>query len=160
MQSKLGLKSFNFDTCFGPTSTQEEIFEDTKRLVQSAIDGFNVCVFAYGQTGSGKTFTMQGPPGLPGVAPRAIVELFELVGEMNHCQVKIETYMVELYMDQLNDLLHDHHTPPIKLEVKEDPNGMMYIQGVTRKTVTSIEQTESIFSHGLNARKTASTKMN
>jgi hypothetical protein len=28
-------------------------------LVQSFLDGFNVCIFAYGQTGSGKTHTMQ-----------------------------------------------------------------------------------------------------
>ncbi len=99
--------------------------------MQSAIDGFNVCVFAYGQTGSGKTYTIQGPKGNAGVAPRAIVELFDLVGEMSHCQVKIETYMVELYLDQLNDLLHEPNTPSPKLEIKEDPNGMMYIQGVT-----------------------------
>ena len=112
VQSKLGLKAFNFDTCFGPTSTQEEIFEDTKRLVQSAIDGFNVCVFAYGQTGSGKTYTIQGPHGNPGVAPRAIIELYDLIAEMSHCQIKVETYMVELYLDQLNDLLHEQSAPP------------------------------------------------
>mmetsp|Transcript_43135 Transcript_43135/g.58543 ORF Transcript_43135/g.58543 Transcript_43135/m.58543 type:complete len:89 (+) Transcript_43135:2484-2750(+) len=53
-------KTFNFDSVFGMDSTQEEVFEDTKRLVQSAVDGFNVCIFAYGQTGSGKTFTVQG----------------------------------------------------------------------------------------------------
>ena len=30
-----------------------QVFEDTKHLVRSAVDGYNVCIFAYGQTGSG-----------------------------------------------------------------------------------------------------------
>jgi DNA repair exonuclease SbcCD ATPase subunit len=46
-----GEKVFEFDTAFTPTSTQTEVFEDTKRLVESCIDGYNVCLFAYGQTG-------------------------------------------------------------------------------------------------------------
>jgi hypothetical protein len=29
-------------------------------VVESAFQGYNVCIFAYGQTGSGKTFTMMG----------------------------------------------------------------------------------------------------
>ena len=49
-----GEKEFEFDAVFSPTSTQEQVFEDTKRLVESCLDGFNVCVFAYGQTGSGQ----------------------------------------------------------------------------------------------------------
>lgn len=40
-----------------------QVFEDTKHLVQSAVDGYNVCIFAYGQTGSGKTFTIYGEYG-------------------------------------------------------------------------------------------------
>lgn len=42
------MKDYQFDAVFGLNSTQEEVFEDTKRLIQSAIDGFNVCIFAYG----------------------------------------------------------------------------------------------------------------
>ena len=42
-------------------------------LVQSALDGYNVCIFAYGQTGSGKTFTMLGDKGdKAGIILRAI----------------------------------------------------------------------------------------
>ena len=38
----------------------EEVFLDTRPLIQSILDGYNVCIFAYGQTGSGKTYTMVG----------------------------------------------------------------------------------------------------
>jgi hypothetical protein len=58
LQTKLGIKEFTYDSVFGSNSTQQQIFDETSRLIQSAVDGFNVCVFAYGQTGSGKTFTI------------------------------------------------------------------------------------------------------
>lgn len=40
------VREFNFDTVFTPSATQSQVFEDTKHLVQSAVDGFNVCIFA------------------------------------------------------------------------------------------------------------------
>lgn len=45
---------FGFDNVFTPHHDQEDIWEATEPLVQSAVDGYNVTVFAYGQTGSGK----------------------------------------------------------------------------------------------------------
>lgn len=39
-------------------SYAEEVFLDTRPLIRSILDGYNVCIFAYGQTGSGKTYTM------------------------------------------------------------------------------------------------------
>ncbi len=56
-----------------------QVFADTKHLIQSAIDGYNVCIFAYGQTGSGKTFTIYGNENEPGLTPRGITELFKVL---------------------------------------------------------------------------------
>lgn len=135
-------KDYQFDAVFGMNSTQDEVFEDTRRLIQSAIDGYNVCIFAYGQTGSGKTFTIQGSPEMPGLTPRAIVEMFEVLKTMTNFDIKLKCYMVELYLNQLKDLLLPRGNPEKELEVKDTPSGMVVINGVTEVDLTSISQTE------------------
>jgi kinesin family member C1 len=53
------------------------VFEGVSELVQSALDGYHVCLFSYGQTGAGKTFTMQGGKGdgQRGIIPRAVEQV-------------------------------------------------------------------------------------
>lgn len=48
MRHKRGASVCNERSC-----VPVQVFEDTKHLVRSAVDGYNVCIFAYGQTGSG-----------------------------------------------------------------------------------------------------------
>ena len=37
---------------FHPECSQEDVFSEVSQLVQSALDGYNVCIFAYGQVSS------------------------------------------------------------------------------------------------------------
>jgi kinesin family member C1 len=46
---------FAFDQVFSTEATQEELYKEVTELVQSALDGYKVCIFSYGQTGSGKS---------------------------------------------------------------------------------------------------------
>ena len=74
--------------------------------MQSAVDGYNVCIFAYGQTGSGKTHTIYGSPSAPGLAPRGIAELFRVVRrDSAKFSFAVSAYVLELYQDSLSDLL-------------------------------------------------------
>lgn len=72
----------NYDFVFDTDSTQEEVFEDTKFIIQNAFEGYNVCIFAYGATGSGKTYTIQGTEENPGICPRTLTEIFKQKDEM------------------------------------------------------------------------------
>lgn len=77
--------------------------------MQSAVDGYNVCIFAYGQTGSGKTYTIYGDEAGPGITPRGIHELFKILDrDSGKYSFAVSCYMLELYQDELTDLLLPH----------------------------------------------------
>ena len=41
--------SFGFDGIYAPSHDQMDIWSGCEPMIQSAIDGYNVCIFAYGQ---------------------------------------------------------------------------------------------------------------
>ena len=80
------------------------------QLVQSALDGYKVCLFSYGQTGSGKTHTMQGAGsegGDRGLIPRCIEQIgrAKVAMEDKGWVYKMEVTFIEIYNEEIRDLL-------------------------------------------------------
>ena len=158
---------FMFDEIFRPESTQEQIFDGVSHLVQSALDGYNVCIFAYGQTGSGKTFTMYGKRDddrLQGIAPRAMRELYQVIeAQSNEYEVKVTCYMLELYNDQLVDLLvsKKERDAQGKLDIKLDKRGVVVVQNAyVTGACKSFKELYEWNEKGMNQRHVAATAMN
>jgi len=154
--------SFAFDAVFTP-GTQDEIFEDCKDLVQSAVDGYNVTIFAYGQTGAGKTFTMYGAPGMEGTAPRTIQELFKVTAQnSSRFDYKIYASMLELYRNELVDLLSKDK--PVagksKLSIKTEKDGRIKVDNLAEEECRNAEELNNLLDRGNDQRTVASTAMN
>ncbi|CAN1745770.1 Kinesin-like protein KIN-14L [Linum perenne] len=93
--TKDGRRHFLFNQVFGPTASQEDVFDNVQPLIRSVMDGYNVCIFAYGQTGSGKTYTMSGPPGGStkelGINYQALNDLFQIFGFLTEHTLEIRS---------------------------------------------------------------------
>ncbi|KOM45338.1 hypothetical protein LR48_Vigan06g064400 [Vigna angularis] len=153
-------KQHIYDRVFDGYATQEDVFEDT-RAIQSAVDGYNVCIFAYGQTGSGKTFTIYGAENNPGLTPRATAELFRILRrDSNKYSFSLKAYMLELYQDTLVDLLLPKNSKRLKLDIKKDSKGMVAVENVTIVSISNVEELNSIIQRGSEQRHTSGTRMN
>ncbi|CAJ1335072.1 unnamed protein product [Effrenium voratum] len=154
---------FTFDGVFGPGS-QEEVFEECKDLVQSAVDGHNVTIFAYGQTGAGKTYTLYGTPEQEGIAGRAITEVFKLVDGLRGSKGIVSASMFELYRNRLVDLLRKERrgkSPPCspKLNLRNCEGGMQ-VDNLCEEEAKDPKELKRLLYRGLAARATAANAIN
>ncbi|KAI9155138.1 LOW QUALITY PROTEIN: Kinesin-like protein klpA [Paramyrothecium foliicola] len=114
---------FEFDRVFIPGTQNAEIFDEISQLVQSALDGYNVCIFCYGQTGSGKTYTMSSEDGM---IPRATHMIYDTMTKLKEksWEYTMDGSFVEVYNEDLNDLLtpNDRNADgrSRKLEIRHD----------------------------------------
>ena len=151
---------FGFDNVFPPSHGQEEIWQATEPLVQSAIDGYNVCVFAYGQTGSGKTYTMLGEQSNQGLISRAVSKLFESKEEIEtlskgKTSVSISVELLEIYNEKIRDLLSPKNTKDQNLKVTSND-----VEGNVLATTSSSEEVMQILDIAQSRRCVKATNSN
>nr|GEV14624.1 kinesin-like protein KIN-14C [Tanacetum cinerariifolium] len=173
--------SFTFDKVFAHDASQQDVFQEISQLVQSALDGYKVCIFAYGQTGSGKTYTMMGRPEAPfqkGLIPRSLEQVF-LTSQALAAQgwkYKMQASMLEIYNENIKDLLAiksnagkvgGKQQPEYK--ISHDAEGNTCVSDLTINTcvsdltivdVCSIGQVSTLLQKAAHSRSVGRTDMN
>ena len=155
---------FTYDFAYPMNATQEEIYENTAApIVASVLEGINGTIFAYGQTGTGKTYTMDGEPEGPnrGIVPRAFEHIFDFItaNQESHKFSVTVTY-VELYNEQLRDLLCSSKSEEKPLTIHEEPGKGFIIKGVTTHSAKSVQDLLKIQRYGQKHRVVRATNMN
>ena len=169
--------NFTFDKVFPPSSGQEQVFSEVSDFVQSALDGYNVCLFSYGQTGSGKTHTMQGcgNGAMRGIIPRAVEQILDQarISRSQKWDFKMSASFLEIYNEELKDLLVSMTqgkgkaaAAAPKLSIKRSKEGKSFVDGLaeipieTEDADTGMRQLDALMAVAARSRSVASTKMN
>ncbi|OUC41037.1 kinesin motor domain protein [Trichinella nativa] len=169
---KSGSMLFEFDRVFDPSATQAE----------SALDGYNVCIFAYGQTGSGKTYTMEGPENdenCAGMITLAMRQVFQCASDLKTLgwTYKFQASFVEIYNESLRDLLlvnnnNNNDSASLNggnLEIKLVASSIrpsattkqeVTVPGLTVEDVVSVDQVERLLKLARKNRAVGATKCN
>ncbi|KAL3142364.1 hypothetical protein ABBQ38_002701 [Trebouxia sp. C0009 RCD-2024] len=149
---------YGYDTVLDNAANNQQVYASTsERVVQSSIDGINGTIFAYGVTSSGKTHTMMGEVGNPGVVPRAIQHVFDIIEKTPSRDFLLRMSMMEIYNEVLNDLLDPSRA---NLKLREDPKRGFYVEGIKEETLVSAEHALSVIATGVAHRKVSATSFN
>ena len=155
-------KNFEYDYIFDTKSTQKDVYEEVTLLIQSMVQGNNICIIAYGQTCTGKTYTIQGPNSKnPGIVPRAARELFLILNNFNKSNffesIRLSMTIIEIYNEQIYNLLEES-TP--NLNMYEDASGNLIIPDLNPISINSFDEANKLFKLAAKFRHTSSTEYN
>ncbi|CAI5779746.1 chromosome-associated kinesin KIF4A [Podarcis lilfordi] len=146
-------EAFTYDYVFDPSTEQE-----------------NLCfspVLAYGETGSGKTYSMgvayiadkENDPTVR-IISRAIKLLFQEMKEWSEWQSSLKVSYLEIYNDDILDLLAPLKRKKPSISIRENPRGGIKVVGLTEHVVKSAEDITQCLERGNNSRTVAATAMN
>ncbi|XP_074605542.1 kinesin-like protein KLP2 [Brevipalpus obovatus] len=160
-------KSFTYDGVFADKSPQTDVYKSVvNSLIDQVLMGFNCTVFAYGQTGSGKTYTMEGEQldsidwqtnKAAGLIPRSFNQLFKNLTGKDHV---IKVSFVELYNEEVYDLLFPSEEELPKLRIQESKRGSLVVNNLVELVVKSESEIYEILKQGSKRRQVAATLLN
>lgn len=175
-------KKYAFDHVFDENDDTSRVYaHTTKFMIQGVLDGFNATVFAYGQTGAGKTHTMIGDASKPGIMVQTLRDLFAASRKGNGkgssihiCLVfclfvcivyfsamhKVTVSFLEVYNENIRDLLSEMSTSNENLDLREDPIKGPVVAGITEVEVDSAAAIMTLLEKGNMSRMQAATAAN
>ncbi|KAM0370192.1 hypothetical protein ACHAPK_005705 [Fusarium culmorum] len=166
----LSNRSYNFDRVFSPAADQYMVFDDTvKPILDEMLSGYNCTIFAYGQTGTGKTYTMSGDMtetmGMlsddAGIIPRVLQTLFTKL-ELDNAESTIKCSFIELYNEELRDLLASDEGTKLKIydDTSRRGHASTIVQGMEEKHIKDAAEGVKVLQEGSLKRQVAATKCN
>ncbi|XP_013766346.1 kinesin-like protein KIF28P [Pundamilia nyererei] len=146
----------------GRYADQDSVFQDLgEGILENALQGYNATLLAYGQTGSGKSYSMMGYGPNKGLIPKLCDRLFQAIKEnQENRQCQVFFSMLEIYNEQVVDLLSRASRTPGGLRVREEQQRGFYVEGLRTVPCETAAQVEQLMEQGTRTRTTAATHMN
>ena len=143
-EKKLELKKdYTFDALFENDTSKELFYQKTsKPIVNAVLKGYNGGIICYGETGTGKSYTLKE------ILPQVEQQIFEYINEAdgNNELFKIDLAMIEIYKEQVNDLIDLKNT---NLNLIENKSKKLIIDNLTHVGISSKEQLNQMINKGL-----------
>ncbi|KAE8258545.1 hypothetical protein A4X13_0g1616 [Tilletia indica] len=154
--------SFAFDGVHTSSANKPIYLSVARPLIRSVLDGYDAVVFAYGQTGSGKTWTLSGDDEgrEPGLIPRAIKDIFAGIRQASTTrEFLIRVSYMEVYNEQLKDLLMPSNSPQVRDETRGGRRGTV-VKPLQEEIVTTPAQVMALLALGQANRHVGATDWN
>ena len=103
---------------------------------------------------------MLGDEENPGIMPLALTELFNKILILKNREYIIKLWYIEIYNENIRDLLANNKNNNENLEIREDPNKGIFINNITEITTNSRKDIMKILKKGNKNRTTEETDAN
>ena len=167
--------TYRFDQVYGEESTTQQIYDEAVSDIIDSVcnEGRNGTVFTYGQTNTGKTYTMHGilmaagrdlfrhcKGGIDEDGFMRRVTFDDVAADMRSSVTTILVSCMELYNEELFDLLSEKAPLSSSLAIKEDRRGNVLIPNLTEWNVADMDELLNVIEIANEKKTTGSTAMN